>query len=629
VATAALATFARLPDAAARGRRIRPLVAGIVMALVDRLTADFACLKGALRTLKETTPIAKNPTRIFPVVIAELAEKFGDAPALLSDRESFSYRELAARSNRYARWARAQGVGKGDTVCLLMPNRPEYLAFWLGVTQAGGVVALLNTHLAGTALAHCINVVEPKHIIVAAELFPLIESARDGINGAAKFWLHGEATANFPRLDREIETYSGDKLGKDERCPLTIEDRALFIYTSGTTGLPKAANMNHYRVMLASNAFAGVMDTRPSDRMYDCLPMYHSAGGILATGALLLKGGSVVIREKFSVREFWDDIVRFECTLVQYIGELCRYLINSPTHPKENAHRLRLACGNGLRPDVWPQFQRRFQIPQIIEFYGATEGNVSMFNFEGKEGAVGRIPWFLAHRFPTKVVRFDVERQAPVRGADGFCIECAPDEAGEVIGKILKDASKPGARFEGYAAAAETEKKILHDVFKKGDVWFRTGDLMRKDSEGYFYFVDRIGDTFRWKGENVSTTEVEEAIGQFDGALEANVYGVAVPGRDGRAGMAAIVAKGNFNLTAFHDHLARRLPDYAQPVFLRTRDYIEVTATFKQKKVELVAQGFDPSAIGDPVYFNDPAAKAFVRIEPGLYERIVRGEVRL
>ena len=193
---------------------------------------------------------------------------------------------------------------------------------------------------------------------------------------------------------------------------LTIEDGALYIYTSGTTGLPKAANMNHYRVMLASNAFAGVMDTRASDRMYDCLPLYHTAGGVVATGALLVRGGSVVIRDKFSASEFWDDIVRWECTCFQYIGELCRYLINSPPSPNERAHHLRLACGNGLRPDVWPEFKRRFRIPRIIEFYAATEGNVSLFNFDGKEGAIGRLPWWVAGRFPTKIVRFDVERAA-------------------------------------------------------------------------------------------------------------------------------------------------------------------------------------------------------------------------
>ena len=292
-------------------------------------------------------------------------------------------------------------------------------------------------------------------------------------------------------------------------------------------------------------------------------------------------------------------------------------------------HRLRLACGNGLRPEIWPEFKRRFQIPKIIEFYAATEGNVSLFNFEDKEGAVGRLPWWIALRFPTRIVRFDVERQEPVRNDQGFCIECGPDEAGEVIGRILKDASKPGQRFEGYAAESETDKKILRDVFEKGDVWFRTGDLMRKDANGYFYFIDRIGDTFRWKGENVSTTEVEEALGQFEGILEANVYGVQFPGHDGRAGMAAVVARPNLNLTALHDYLAQHLPEYARPVFLRIREEIDVTATFKQKKIDLVQQGFDPSIVKDPVYFNDPHRKAFVRMDAQLYAWIITGQVRL
>jgi len=602
------------------------------MGLIERLTADLTCLRGALRTLKATTPIAKNPTRVFPQVIAELAEKYGDAPALLSERERFSYRELGARANRYARWALAQGIAKGDTICLMMPNRPEFLAVWVGVTRVGGAVALINTNLTGTALAHCINVVKPKHVIVAAELFEALTTARMHITGdakQAKTWLHGDADANFARIDRAVDALPGDELTLSERRSLTIEDHALYIYTSGTTGLPKAANINHYRLMLASHAFAGVMETRASDRMYDCLPLYHTAGGVLATGPLLLRGGSVVIREKFSARDFWDDIVRWDCTCFQYIGELCRYLINSPESPSERTHHLRLACGNGLRADVWPEFKRRFRIPQIIEFYAATEGNVSLFNFEGKEGAIGRLPWYIAARFPTKIVRFDVERQQPVRDERGFCIECDIDEPGEVIGKIMKDASRPGQRFEGYASEADTDKKVLRDVFKKGDVWFRTGDLMRKDRNSYFYFVDRIGDTFRWKGENVSTTEVEEAVGQFEGVLETNVYGVAVPGRDGRAGMAAIVAKDNLNLTALRDHLARELPEYARPVFLRIRRDNDVTTTFKQKKVELVKQGFDPAGTTDPIYFNDPQRKAFVLVDATLRDEINTGRIRL
>ena len=598
------------------------------MSILERLKDDVVYLRGALRALKMTTPIARHPTRVFPVVIAELGERFGDAPALISDGERFSYRTLAERANRYARWALGENLAKGETVCLLMPNRPEYMAAWIGITSMGGVVALINTNLVGQSLAYCLDIVAPKHIIVAADLAENFATARPLLKTKAKIWSHGDGT-EFPRVDRAVEALPGDRLTASERAALTIEDRALFIYTSGTTGMPKAANVNHYRVMLASCAFAGVMDTKATDRMYDCLPMYHTVGGVVATGALLHHGGSVVIRERFSAREFWDDIVRHECTLFQYIGELCRYLMHAEPNPNEARHKLRMACGNGLRPDLWPQFQARFAIPKILEFYGATEGNVNIFNFEGKQGAVGRVPWFVAHRFPIAVVRFDVERQQPVRNAQGFCERCAPNEPGEVIGQIVNDPNRPGNRFEGYAADAQNADKILRDVFKKGDSWFRTGDLMRKDERGYFYFVDRIGDTFRWKGENVSTSEVAEAINLYPGIRDANVYGVTVTGRDGRAGMAAIVCDKDCDLAGLHAHLRARLPDYAQPLFLRVQSEIEVTGTFKQRKLDLVKDGFDPKLTADAIYFNDPQARAFVPMDAALHGRLERGEIRL
>jgi fatty-acyl-CoA synthase len=601
--------------------------AGAGMNFLDRLKGDIIYLKGAMRALKMTTPIAKNPSRIFPHVIEELAERHGNKPALIGARETLSYRALSKRANQYARWALAQTLAKGETVCLLMPNQPEYMAVWLGITQAGGAAALINTNLVGPSLAHCIDVVEPRHIIVAAELLDAFTTVEPLIKSKPKVWLHGPG--DRARIDIAIEAFGETRLAAAERPALTIEDRALYIYTSGTTGMPKAANINHYRVMLACFGFAGLMNTTDADRMYDCLPMYHTAGGLCATGALLVAGGSVVIRERFSAREFWDDIARNDCTLVQYIGELCRYLVNSPANPNETRHTLRLACGNGLRPDIWEEFQSRFKIPRILEFYAATEGNVTMFNFEGKPGAIGRIPWFLAHRFPTALVRFDVEREQPVRNAQGFCIACSANEVGEAVGKIINDAARPAARFEGYARKAEDDRKVLRDVFEPGDAWFRTGDLMRKDENGYFYFVDRIGDTFRWKGENVSTSEVAEAIGKFPSVLQANVYGVAIPGTDGRAGMAALVLDGEPDFSRLRAYLVKSLPDYARPVFLRIGGAIEVTTTFKQKKIDLVKQGFDPAVTDDTLYFNDPERQAFIPLDPELYRRICNGEVRL
>ncbi len=416
---------------------------------------------------------------------------------------------------------------------------------------------------------------------------------------------------------------------------MTIADRALTIYTSGTTGLPKAANVSHRRLMQWSFWFAGLMNTGPHDRMYDCLPMYHSIGGVVATGSLLVRGGSVVIREKFSAREFWDDIVEWDCTLFQYIGELCRYLVNAPEHPRQRKHRLRLCAGNGLRADIWEELQARFEIPRILEFYAATEGNVSLYNVEGKVGAIGRVPSFLAHRFPLALVKFDAATRAPARDENGRCIRCAIDESGEAIGRIrngaVQDGGAAGAggEFEGYTGAKDTEQKILRDVFEPGDAWYRTGDLMRMDAAGFFYFVDRIGDTFRWKGENVATSEVAAALTAFPGVSEASVYGVGVPGTEGAAGMAALVTAGALDFAGLRQHLARRLPPYARPLFLRLNDRIEVTATFKHKKSELAREGFDLAMTRDAIYFDDPARQAYVPLDAARYARIMAGKARL
>jgi fatty-acyl-CoA synthase len=566
---------------------------------------------------------------VLSTVIGELAERFGATPALVSNAECLTYRALRERSNRYARWALDQGLGKGEAVCLLMPNRPEYMAIWLGITDVGGVVSLLNTHLGGPSLAHCINIVEPSHIIVAAELVDPLTTALPALAGAAKLWVHGEAHDGFARIDQDIERQAGEPLSPGERRPLTIRDPALHIYTSGTTGWPKAAHVSHFRLMQWTHWFAGMMGTCPGDRMYNCLPMYHSVGGVVAAGAVLVGGGSVVIREKFSARQFWNDIARWDCTLFQYIGELCRYLLHTDFHPHEVEHRIRLCCGNGLRPDIWDDFRSRFHIPQILEFYAATEGTVSLFNSDGKPGSIGRIPPFLAHRFPVTLVKSDVQKEAPIRNERGFCVRSAPHEIGEAIGKISTDPSNPGARFEGYTSQEASEQKILRDVFEPGDAWFRTGDLMRKDAQGYFYFVDRIGDTFRWKGENVSTSEVSEAICAFPGVKAATVYGVTIPGAEGRAGMAALVTSDDLDLAAFRSHLIDRLPGYARPLFFRLRRELELTSTFKYTKHELVRDGFDPAASDDVIYFNHPERDALVRLDEGLYVRIQSGQIRL
>jgi fatty-acyl-CoA synthase len=586
-------------------------------------------LKAWVRALEMTAPISQNPASTLPVLIDSLAERFGTAPALLSRSENLSYRELADRSKRYAEWALRQGLSFGDVVCLLMPNCPEYVAIWLGITRVGGVVSLLNTNLVGDSLAHAINVVEPKHIIVGAALVEPFAAVVPMLSLRIQSWTHAENIHGISRIDHEIDQFQETGLASSEYKSPTIADRALYIYTSGTTGLPKAVNVSHFRLMQWSHWFAGMMDTRPDDRVYNCLPMYHSVGGVVAIGAALVSGGSVVLRERFSTSRFWDDIVESSCTIFQYIGELARYLVNTAPHPREAQHQLRLACGNGLRADVWEEFQRRFHIPQILEFYAATEGNFSLYNCEGRVGAIGKIPSFLKHRLSVALVKFDFATGEPIRNEEGFCIRCSTNEAGEAIGQILDDGTSAAGRFEGYADKVATEKKTLRNVFVNGDAWFRTGDLMRKDEKGFFYFVDRIGDTFRWKGENVSTTEVAATVCAFPGVVEAVVYGVKIPGTEGRAGMVAAVVRDVFDLNAFRQHLVERLPDYARPLFLRILAKIQATETFKPKKQDLVLESYDPTATADAIYVNHPLQRGFVKVDAELYESIQCGNVRL
>ncbi len=581
-----------------------------------------------LRALELTAPIARNPTRTFPVLVDDLAEKFGPAPALLSAQDGLSYAALAKRCHRYARWALAHNLTRGRVLCLVMQNCPDYVAIWLGVTRVGATVALVNTNLAGDLLARAINAVAPQHVVTSGELAANVAAVRPQLAPGIEFWTADEQVPGFRSLDEETAITGEAPLSLQDCLAPSLSDRALYIYTSGTTGFPRPAVNSHFRLMQWTHWFAGMMDVKPADRLYNCLPLYHAIGGILAPLAPLLGGASVFIRPGFSASAFWDEVTEQRCTMFQYIGELCRYLLKAAPHPRERDHNLRLCCGNGLRGDIWNAFKQRFAIPHILEFYAATESPVSLYNCEERPGAIGRIPPFLTHRFPIALIRHDLETGEPVRDQHGFCIRCDADEAGEAVEQIEKNALGAGG-FEGYVDPAQSEQKLLRDVFQPGDVWFRTGDVLRRDQAGHFYFVDRIGDTFRWKGENVSTNEVAEVIRGCPGVQDAAVYGVVVPGTEGRAGMAAIVADHSFDIAALQQHMTERLPSYARPIFIRLLARIEITATFRPKTLELAREGYDPSHVPDPIYFNDQSQRGFVRLDPGLYDRLCADDLRI
>ena len=594
------------------------------MSIAARLEREWFFLRALARTLLRVNSIAAGSPDLATDDLERAVDRWRERPALTFEGVNLTYGQMDALANRYAHWAGAAGLRRGEVVALIMPNRLEYLPIWYGLSKVGVVTALINNQLSGEALAHCLTVSGATHCLVDEETWPAFEAARPLVDRSLQAWnLSGEAGGEHD-LSKALRGCSDLRPDRKRREGLVARDTALFIFTSGTTGLPKAARITHMRAQLYMRGFAGATDAQPADRIYIALPFYHATAGLCAVGAALLNGGSVVIRKRFSASHFWSEVAREGCTMFVYIGELCRYLANQPEAPEERTHKLRLAFGNGLRPEIWETMLTRFALPRMLEFYGSTEGNVSMFNFDGKPGAIGRMPPYLKPFFNIRLVRFDVEREAPVRRADGRCEEAKPGEVGECLGEIKTDAR---SSYVGYADRAASERKVLREVFKASDAWFSTGDLMRQDDEGYFYFVDRIGDTFRWKGENVSTSEVAGALALAPGVKEANVYGVTVGDLDGRAGMAGLVVDGRFDPAAFGAFVESRLPPYAQPVFLRLLPEIAVTGTFKYRKLDLVADGFDPAKVADPLYVK--GAHGYQPLTPAVRDQILSGELRI
>ncbi len=599
------------------------------MGLMARVGRELKFLGRLNRLLKRIKPVDPNSTNLVADDFEKAVDQWPNNVCVICDDRQVTYRELDMLANRYAHWIKGRGVRKGETIALFMPNRIEYLAIWLGFSKVGVATALINNNLTGPALTHSLAISGAAHLLADFSTYEAYEDVRETLAKPMMLWVLGlrgdDETSDRRGLDTAVKGASTVRPDKGSRAGLQARDTALYIYTSGTTGLPKAARITHARAQMYMLALAAATEATEKDRVYCCLPLYHSTGGLVGVGVALMNGGALVLRKRFSASQFWPDVVEHGCTMFVYIGELCRYLVNQPETELEHQNKLRLAFGNGLRPEVWTVLQNRFHIPEILEFYGSTEGNVSLFNFDGKPGAIGRIPKYLRSRFNIRLVRFDLEAEEPVRGSNGLCQEARPGEIGEAIGEIKDD---PRHAYSGYADKAASEKKVLRDVFAKGDSWFRTGDLMRQDHEGYFYFVDRVGDTYRWKGENVSTTEVAERLATAPGVAEVTVYGVEVPGNEGKAGMASLVVNPDFDITAFAAHAEHELPAYARPVFVRLQKDISTTGTFKYRKMDLVADGFDPKRSKDPLYFRDPD-KGYVKITARNYPKLEAGTARL
>lgn len=594
------------------------------MSFMQTIKREVKTIRTLLKLKKWIDPLDPEGTQLVADDFEGVVDKFPSNVAFRFEGGVTTYAEMDVVANKVANWALNLGLKAGDGVALFMENRPEYVPIWYGLSKVGVVVGLINHNLADKALAHCVNIADAKLIISGADQDEAVRSAVGLFEGDPKVWTLGGQEGED--LGAALATALATRPSRVHRADLRGADLCLLVYTSGTTGLPKAARLTQTRTQGMMRSFIAPCEITSRDRVYVTLPLYHGTGGICGIGMAMMTGACVVLRKRFSTSQFWDDCADQGVTAIVYIGELCRYLLNSPTHPKERAHQVRTGFGNGLRPDIWQDFIDRFNIPRLCEFYGSTEGNVSFANYDGKVGAVGRIPSYLSKMFGhVAFVKFDVVEEQPVRGPDGFCVPADLDEPGEAIGRVGDEAR---TRFEGYKDKSATEKKIMHDVFEKGDAWFRTGDLMKKDAQGYIYFIDRIGDTFRWKGENVSTNEVAEFVAKAPGIATANVYGVEVPGTDGRAGMAAITTNGEVDYDGLYAWLGEHLPKYAIPLFIRVQKEAETTGTFKYRKVELVKEGFNPEDVGEPIWYYDPDVRKYEPLTPDAYETLMSGAVK-
>ncbi|MDG1113803.1 MAG: long-chain-acyl-CoA synthetase [Pseudomonadales bacterium] len=595
------------------------------MGIVD-VVSVLSEMPTLLKLKKGMVPRPASVADCFGARVEANALKFGQRSAIVFEGQEVTWAEFNALANQYAHYLKSQGVQRGDTVSVIMENRIEFLALLVGVNKIGVTAGLINTNLTGKPLIHCITVTHSKKCIFGSEVSGALNEVKDELGlteGEDYFEIPDgglDATTNWAKnLSEGAAAERSDN--PEETNLITLGEVALYIFTSGTTGLPKAAVLSNRRYLTSADmaAMAGFKCTE-KDRMYICLPLYHGTGLMVGAGAAMVSGASMFIRRKFSASNFLPEVRAHGCTLLVYIGELCRYLSNTEAQAGDDKNPLRSMMGNGMRPDVWLGFKKRFGISRIAEFYGASEGNVAFANLMNRDCTVGMTSAEVA------LVEYDVDNDEIVRDAAGRCVLVKPGDPGLLLGKITEDTV-----FEGYTDPEATEKKIVRSALENDDAWFNSGDLMRTVDVGFtlgyphYQFVDRVGDTFRWKSENVSTNEVGEIINGFDQIKFCNVYGVEIPGTDGRAGMAAVTLQDGvsaLDVEAFSTFLRSELPGYAVPLFVRIQPDIDVTGTFKMVKGDLRKQAYDIRSFEDPVYALLPGSDRYAPFDLEMLEKI-------
>ena len=599
------------------------------MGIVDALTT-LTQLPSLLKLKKGLKPRPLEEKDCLGALVERNARLYGLSKAISFEGRQVNWEEFNALSNQFAHTFKNQGLKAGDTASVFMENRIEFLVTVIALNKLGITAALINTNLSGKSLAHCISVTKSKKCIVGEEKSESLSEVKDQLDlkdGEDFLFVKDLEESNSPTwaIDLSDIAESQENTNPADTKERVLGDTAFYIFTSGTTGLPKAAIMSNRRFMSTSAiaAIAGLKCTE-EDTLYLCLPLYHTTGLLIGAGSAIRSGAGMFIRRKFSASTFIEEIRENNCTCLVYIGEMCRYLTNSKPDSTDKLNPLRSMMGNGMRPDIWMEFKNRYGIKRICEIYGSSEGNIAFANLLNKDCTVGMTT--MQHT----LVKYDVHNDEMIRDAAGFCIKAEEGEPGLLLGKITEEAV-----FEGYTDSGATEGKIIRSAIEEGDAWFNTGDLMKTVDVGFalgyphYQFVDRLGDTFRWKSENVSTNEVGEIINAFHQIKFCNIYGVEIPGADGRAGMAAITLNdgvSGLNLDEFSTFVSNALPKYAVPIFLRIQSDIEVTGTFKMLKGDLRAQGYDTEQFEDPVYVMKNREEVYTSLDEHYLSKIAAGQ---
>ncbi|AIY47802.1 long-chain-acyl-CoA synthetase FadD6 [Mycolicibacterium fortuitum] len=538
-------------------------------------------------------------------VFQERAAQYADRVFLKFGDERITYREANETVNRYAAVLAAKGVGHGDVVGVMLRNSPDAVLLMLAIVKCGAVAGMLNYHQRGKVLAHSIGLLDATAVVAESDL----------IEHVTECGAEAKGLITVEELRRLAST--APTTNPASTSAVLAKDKAFYIFTSGTTGMPKASVMTHYRWLRALAGFGGLgLRLHSDDTLYCCLPLYHNNALTVSVGSALNSGAALALGKSFSASRFWDEVISYDATAFVYIGEICGYLLNQPPKPTDRAHKVRVIVGNGLRPAIWDEFTQRFGIPRVCEFYAASEGNTAFVNVFNVSKSTGICP------SPVAFVEYDADSGEPARGADGRLRKVKRGEPGLMLSKI--NALQP---FDGYTDKAASEKKLVRNAFKDGDVWFNTGDLMRSQGLGHAAFADRLGDTFRWKGENVATTEVEAAVASNPLIEECTVFGVEVPGAGGRAGMAAVQLKDGkeFDGKALADAFYGHLPAYAVPLFVRVVPELAHTSTFKSQKVDLRKQGYGAD-IEDPLYVLAGRDEGYVPFYPEYPDEVTAGK---